>query len=991
MKLKFVYTFKSLGLLVVFMLLNSFVWGQKTVSGVVKDAKNEPLIGVTISIKGTNQGTVTDFDGAYTLLNVPTSSTLIFSYVGYKSQEVVPENNFLNIILEESTTTLTDVLVIGYGTIKKSDKTGAVTSVTANELNTGRLSDPIEALQGKAAGVLISKQGGDPNAGFSVNIRGAASFSSGTGPLFVVDGVPGVDPTTIAPQDIESYNVLKDASSTSIYGSRGANGVVIITTKNGRMGNKDGEIFSIDYSSQLSFDKVAKKYDLLTGSEVREFAKRTGRTFLDNGADVDWQDEIFRTGLTQDHNLSFTSSRPNSSFRATLSHMNIEGVLKGSSKTRNIGRLNYSQTAFDGNLTINARLSGTIEKNDYVNYGNGSSPDNVIYQALRRSPTDKVKNSDGSFFETDRNFQYFNPLAIIEDYQNERDAKRLLGNISLDINIMKNLKGWVNLAYARNDDESFYFVPKSTASTLTSGYGRRAYNNYSNKLLEGTLTYSPKIIDGHNFSVLGGYSYLIEGFDGFSAQGTKASSDYIKSYNLATLLTLDGSSISGYKREDILISFFGRALYDIKSKYLFSASLRRDGSSKFGKNNQWGWFPSASFGWNMHEENFLKSSKVLDQLKIRLSYGVSGNQNIPSDGDKVLFGPGGRAIDPETGNEVMSFIVSGATNPNPDLKWESNQEVNFGIDFGIFNSRLSGSIELYRRTVVDLIYPFQVPVPPNKQPRTLANSGSIRNQGIELTAQYYVITKPSLKWKTLLTFSSNDQKTIALGDNGNFKLGEIPTLYVSGRGLVGGINNAQVIRTGLSVGTFVMPEYAGLSSDGKFLFYTKEGGVTRDVSKAERRVVGSAQPKFQAGWSNFFNFGNFDASIAFRTIIGYDLLNVTRMVFSNPADLPTLNTLKEAVTEYDRGLTSNPTLSSYYLEDASFLRLDNVSLGYNFNLNKKYIKNLRVYLTATNLFVLTKYSGVDPEISFGGNEFGRDQYDVYPKTRTLTVGFNVKF
>ena len=979
-----------LAVVLAFFGMSFVVAGQRTVKGVILDSTNEePLIGANILIPGTSLGTITDIDGNFDLNIGADVTELQISYAGYTTQNVVLgiENEFR--ILLSPGKVLEEVIVIGYGVIKKSDKTGPVTSVGAEELNTGRLSDPIEALQGKAAGVTVSKQGGDPNAGFSVNIRGAASFTSGTGPLFVVDGVPGVDPTTIAPTDIASYNVLKDAASTAIYGARGANGVILITTKTAAQ--KEGDNLVIDYSSQLSVDNVARRYDMLSGEQIRDFAQRTGRVFIDGGANTDWQDEIYRTGLTQDHNLSFMNGTKTSNFRASLSHMNIEGVIRGSSKTRSIARLNYSQKAFDDFMTINTRLATTIENNEYVNYGGGISPTNVIYQALRRSPTDPVRNPDGSLFETDRSFQYFNPVAIIEDIQNNRDAKRILGNVSIDLNLHKKLKGFVNAAYMRDDDESLYFEPRATASNQTNGFGRRSYNNRTSQVFEGTLTYLEKIKTDHNFSVMGGYSYQIDGFNGFSAAGRNATSDYIGANNLAIFLDHESDRPSGYKNERLLISLFSRAMYDYRGKYLASLSMRRDGSSVFGTNNRWGWFPSASLGWNILEESFLQDQRLFDQLKLRVSYGLAGNQNIPADREKVLFGPSGRAINPETGEEVINYIVAGGTNPNPNLRWETNAETNIGIDFGLWNSKLSGSVELYQRRTFDLVYDFQVPVPPNKQQRTTGNAGEIKNTGIEATLQYFAVNKPNLKWKTLLVFSANRQTTVSLGSD-EFPLGEIPTLFVSGRGLVGGINNAQVIRPGLAVGTFVMPEFAGLSEDGKFLFYTAAGGVTRDVSRAERRVVGSAQPKFQLGWSNFINIGkHIDVSASFRSIIGYQVLNVTRMVFSNPADLPTLNVLQEGLEEFENGLTSNPTLSSYYLEDASFLRLDNLSVGYNWDVNHKYLKNVRFYLTGTNLFLITGYSGIDPEISFGGSEFGRDQYDVYPRTRTITLGFNAKF
>jgi iron complex outermembrane receptor protein len=507
------------------------------------------------------------------------------------------------------------------------------------------------------------------------------------------------------------------------------------------------------------------------------------------------------------------------------------------------------------------------------------------------------------------------------------------------------------------------------------------------------LNYNKLLDDTHSVNVIGGYSYQIDGYDGLAAQGENASSDYITSYNLGSLLQIENGSISSYKNESILISFFGRAVYDYKKKYFLTGSMRRDGSSKFGSGNEWGWFPSATFGWNLLEESFMEDVGFFDQLKLRVGYGITGNQDIPNNADKTLFTPSGTAINPETGEVVTSFQVAGGTNPNPNLKWEENAELNVGIDFGFLNGKISGSLELYNKSTYDLIYGFQVPVPPNKQRTTIANAGEISNKGIEATIQAYPYDGEKLDWKTILTFSANSQETKKLG-NEEFELGEIPALFVSGRGLVGGINYAQVIREGLAIGTFVLPEYAGLSDDGKPLFYTAAGGVTRDVDKAERRVVGSAQPDFTLGWSNYFNLGKkIDFGFALRAVVGYDVLNVTRMVFSNPADLPTLNTLSEAIDEYETGLNSNPILSDYYLESGTFLRLDNVSVGYTFDINKNnnYLKGLRVSLTGTNVFMLTNYSGIDPELSYGGTEFGRDQYDVYPKTRTITLGLNAKF
>jgi iron complex outermembrane receptor protein len=897
----------------------------------------------------------------------------------------------MNVVLSAGRV-LDEVIVIGYGTQKKSDKTGAVSHVKSEELNMGRLDDPIQALQGKAAGVNISKQGGDPNAGYTVNIRGASSFTAGTEPLFVVDGVPGVDPTTIAPEDIESFNVLKDASSTAIYGSRGSNGVVIITTKNASIQDGKGKVNNLSYSGLVSFDNISKKLNFLTGDQIRDFAAETGRTFIDGGANTDWQDEIFRSGITQSHTLSFSGADHNSNYRASVSHNDLTGVLTGSGKTRTIGRLNYTQKVLDDRLTLSARLSQTIEHNDYVNYGNGTSPNNVIYQTYRRSPTDPIFNEDGSYFETDRSFQYNNPVAIINQFQNERDAKRFLGNLRADLEIFDGLIGSVNMGYTRDDEDKYYFEPASSPANNTNGLGNREYKDAEGKLIESTLNFTKQLGGIHNVNLLAGHAYQIDVYDGFKAEGKNASSELLEAFNLGQFKDWDYGNVSSYKNEAILVSLFGRAVYDYDGKYFLTASLRRDGSSKFGADSEWGLFPSLSLGWNILGEDFLKNSSLFDILKLRVGYGVSGNQNIDVNIDKATVAPSSVQIDPETGQEVVVFVNPEDIEQNPKLQWEQNTEINAGIDFGILKNRLSGTIEYYNKTINNLIYKYEQPVPPNKNRYIYGNAGEIVNSGFEVTLQGYPVNRKNIDWKSILTFTANQQETKSLSSD-EFELEEIKTLYVEGRGLVGGENWTQIIKEGYEVGTFFLPEYAGLSDDGKFLFYTEAGGVTRFVENAERRVVGHAQPDFSLGWSNFFTFADkFDASISMRAVVGFDVLNVTRMVFSNPADLPTLNVLEEALDEYERGLTSSPIVSSYYIEDGTFLKIDNATLGYTLDFpNQKLIKNIRVYLSGSNLLTLTNYTGVDPELNYGGLEFGRDQYDVYPKTRTISVGINANF
>lgn len=971
-----------------FLFFVSFTYAQKSISGTVTDNAGEAIPGCTVLIKGTSEGTMTDLEGKYSI-SVPKDATVIeFSYIGMITQEITIKGDVVNCVLQADEAEVEEVIVVGYGTMKKSDKTGAVSNVTAEELNTGVLTDPIQGLQGKVAGVMITKQGGDPNAGFSVKIRGAAGFGSGTQPLFVVDGIPGVDPTTIAPEDIASYNVLKDASTTAIYGARGANGVIIITTKKGS--SKKGS--KISFNSYVSVDKVAKRLDLLNADEVRSYVDKyvipEGGTFTDGGANTDWQNEIFQTGISQSHNLSVSGGNKNTTYYTSLSHSNFKGVIRGTSKQRTVGRINLSQKGLNDKLTISTSLAGTVEENNYISYSGWGTTD-VLYQAFRRSPTDPVYNSDGSYLESDRMFNSKNPIATIDEIQNDRSAKRFTGNLKADLEIIKGLVLGTNLAYIRNDDEKFNFTP--TYSYKSLGGAGRSYNNYDNKLLETTLKYKKTFNEIHNFDFLGGYSFQQESWDGFGAGGSEPASNYVGANALALLQNVNPGDIYSYKSEARLISFFGRAMYNYNSKYFLTASVRRDGSSKFGDNKEWGIFPAVSAAWDIKREEFMNNIGIISALKLRGSYGISGNQDIGLYLDRTVMKPSGSAIDPETGETVIVF--KGDKNPNPDLQWEENREINIGLDFGLLSNRVSGSIEFYKKATNHLLYGYPVPVPPNAYATTFANYGAIDNTGVEFDIHTSLLNNKNINWKSSFTFSTNKQTVISI-DGGNFSTTDIYEGYVSGPGMVGGSNHSQIVKTGYELGTFVMPEYAGISGDGVFLFYTEAGGVTRNIADAEQRVVGNALPDFEFGWSNQLTFlKNFELNFAFRAVVGTDMLNATKMFFGNPNGLmPNGNILHSTLDEKERGLTSSPTLSSYYLEDASFVRLDNLTFAYNFNVKKiKGLEKIRLYFTSNNLLLFTKYSGLDPETSYDGLSFGIDMFNVYPKTKTYTFGLNITF
>lgn len=980
------------------------------VSGVITEAgTGETLIGATVLVKGTTSGTVSDINGQYKI-SVPQGAVLAFSLVGYVTQEVkIEKAGVHDIVMQVQVTSLDDFIVIGYSTQKKTDKTGAVSLVKADELNGGVITNPIQSMQGKAAGVLVTKKGGDPNENFSVKIRGASGFNSNTEPLYVVDGIPGVDPNIVSPDDIETFNILKDAASTAIYGSRGSNGVIIITTKKGKStvpakdGDKtDGAYSNIEFNTQFSFEHISKKLDLLDATEMRDFAQRLlakakvtnpnytiDSVFLDGGASTDWQDQIYRWGFSNVNNLSFSGGNKHNSYLASITNSTWQGIMKGTSKDQTTARISVTQKALNDRLTLAGNIMGSFEKNDYESYG-GWGKEDIIYQAISRNPTDPVYTPGGGYYQTSRVFNYENPIALIDQITNNRSGKKFLGGLKADLEIIKGLTGSVNIGYIHDDNTSNYFRPANLYSSADNGYGKKQYNLNTQKLIEITGTYVKSIKQKHNLNALLGYSWQESVYSGFFAQAGDAQSPYAGPENLATLSDIKWGDIGSWKGQWNLIGFFGRVQYNYKSKYFISGSIRRDGSSKFGSNNKWGWFPTVAAGWSLDQENFLSNVKWLDQLKLRASYGVSGNQEIGEYRSLVVWEPSGKTINPETGKEVITF--SPKWNANPDLKWEETSEINVGIDFGFFNSRLSGSLEVYSKTTNDLLGEYSVPVPPNLTWRTFANSGSLSNKGIELFLQAYVISKTNFTWKSSLTASHNKTEITDLGEYFNEVDGVRKEGYISGRGMVGEEYYVTGIMVGQEIGSFYLPTYVTLK-DGKFIYKSKTGGFTDKLSEAERTVIASAAPKVELGWSNIITlFKNWTVDFSFRAWIGNHVYNATEMFFDNPGNLPSLNALPSAIDWYEQGRSSGSTIADIYVENASFLKLDYISVSYDFNVkNINWLKKLSLFVSANNVLTITGYSGVDPETTVSGLAFGIDQYNVYPKTRAYTAGLKVNF
>ncbi len=992
--------YKKLLFLLLFLPLS--VLAQSTLSGVVTETPSGlPLPGVNVVVQGSTTGASTDFDGKFQLSNVKQGDVIVFSYIGYKETKVTYQNQAsLNVSMQEDANELSEVVVVGYGSVRKKDNTGAVSKVSAENLNQGTLTDPLQALQGKAAGVTITKQGGDPNAGFNVRIRGASGFAAGGGPLFVVDGVRGVDPTTIAPEDILSYDILKDAASTAVYGADGANGVIFITTKRGKAGKT-----SVEYSTYIAMDEVANRIKLVSADRYREFTSANNIAFTDNGANTDWQDEIYRTGVSKNHNFAVSGGNETSNYRASISHMDFDGVIKNSDKQRTVARLNLTQKAFDDKLTVDFGMSQTIERNNYIAYQDNRNVD-VLFQAFQRLPTDPVYNPDGTYAESNSVFNYYNPVATLNNIQNERDAKRFAGNLALDYILAKGLNAKVSGSYLRNDSESTYFEPtystfypgQTTATELYRGYGKRSYENWEQSLLEATLTYKATFAESHNLTLLAGYSYRNTGWDGFSAQGRNPLSNQLGAddlQNFEDILLGDSDSYKGERKD---IGLFARAMYDYKSKYYITGMIRKDGSSVFGPNNQWGYFPSVQVAWNAANESFIADNiEALNVLKFRGSYGISGNSNIGSYLFQSRVGYSGTGVDPVTGNQTVNFDY--LNNANPNLQWDENKEINIGLDFGLFNNRLSGSVEFYQKNLENLLIANNnIPIETNFSSTTYINGGEIENKGIEVTLNANIVKSDNFNWNSTFTYSTNTQKVKALG-NGTYDYAFIDVDYISGPGLVG--VSTQRMQEGYELGTFFGFEYAGVSN-GRWLVNGNDNQLhfLDDVSQSDdhKKVIGNALPDFEMGFSNYFSYKGWDLSLAFRAVVGHDIYNATKMVFGNPDYVGSRNVISEALVLNGTVGGAYQTLD-YYLEDGSFIKLDNVNFGYNFRnpIFAKAISNIRIYASANNVFTLTNYSGLDPEVNFSGgngsNEiyFGTDRYNIYPKTRTFTFGLNVTF
>lgn len=951
---------------------------EKTVSGAVTDVGGSPLPGVNVIEKGTSRGVQTDFDGNYTI-TVDESSTLVFSYVGFIPQEIGASGSTTkNVQLLEDVAQLDEVVVVGYGTQERKAITNSVTSVKAEDFNQGNINSPQQLLQGKVSGLNISRPGGDPNEGFSIRLRGISTLGANTSPLIVIDGLIGGSLQTIDPKDIASIDVLKDGGAAAIYGTRGSSGVILITTKKGRPNQSE-----LNYESYVSFESTARRTEVADAAQFSSLPNVTASNIL--GSDIDYLDEISQTAIGHVNTLSASGGGSNSSYRLSVNHRDIEGIQDFTGFEQLNGRLTVDQRALNDRLRLNGFISGTTRDED-------RGFDQAFRYATIYNPTAPIRNEDGSFFETG-GFDTFNPVAIINQNSSVSDQNNISGGLKLDFELFDGFKvgGYYGLQVENAINTEKYSKDALWRGADRNGLVRKFNTKFTTEQADFTVTYDTAI-NNWNINALAGTSY--QQFDG---EGTSIVAGDFVSDDIFDNLFLSGdvqnglASVGSFKRRSKLFAVFARVNLNYDTTYFLSATIRPEGHDRFGENNRWGTFGAASVGVDLTRV-FDGKLGPFNYLKFRASWGLTGN--IPDLGliapAQATVGASGSAFN----NGEFTTAFAPASNPNPDLKWEEKTELDFGLDFALFDSRLSGTLDYYTRTTSDLLRVQNVPVPPNLFPSTLLNVGEIENSGFELALEYKANLSENLIWTPAINFATykNELKALERDD-----LQRIGSLGSPGLGAALPI----VVQPGRPIGDISVPIFNGINPDGTWNVSTNEDDFV---------VVGNGLPDYSLNVVNTFNYKNWDLNFLLRGDFGHSLVNATRTFYEQPNVAPTYNVLASSNRAELQGLTVNESrLSSFYVEEADFFTLDNITLGYSLNdlFEDTVIKSLRFYVSGQNLFVITGYEGVDPSVRYtdpgqadnGGFNTnipdplapGIDRRNTWFTTRTFTLGFSIGF
>lgn len=971
---------------------------NRTVKGRVTDSNGDPIIGATIKVKGANTGTISDLDGNFTL-DAAQGDVLEISFIGFADKELTLGNNVdnLQVNLTEDNKLLNEVVVVGYGTMKKSDLTGSVSDVRSEDFNKGLVTSPSQLIQGRTAGINVTNNGGEPGGGVTIRVRGSNSIRSGQDPLYVIDGVPlnastdlqatggsvtGVGSSSFTnplnylnPDDIESISILKDASASAIYGSRAANGVILITTKKSVQGKAQ-----VCYSGTATVSYLPKQIDVLSGPEYVAFAKEKGLEPDDMGADVNWQDEIFRTSFSHDHNVSITGGTEHSGYRASANLQNNDGIIKNSYMKKMVGRFYVRQDILNNRVHLEGSMTASRVNQRRAPLGeSGGYEGDLIFSALKNNPTYPIYNEDGTYYQHSPSVR--NPLALINLINDKTVTDRILANVSATVDIVKGLKYKFNYAY--DYMKTSRKVTQDKELTFLGNLGEMYINNVESKnfLIENYFTYNTTINNIHKLDFLLGHSY--QRYDdywyNFSENGFDVDNiNYL--YNLSFGSNSQIVGTSDYLRHE-LQSFYGRINYNLMDKYLFTANFRFDGSTRFGENNKYGFFPSLAFAWRLSEEKFIRNLNVFDNLKLRLGYGITGNQEIPDKISELKLGSvTGAFLD---GTSTVTPGITLTRTPNPDLKWEKTDQWNVGIDFGVLHNRLRGTLDWYYKSTRDvLLQTYSIAPAPTTTMWQNVPDMRIENTGVEIGLDADIIATKDWNWNFGVNFTTNHNEVKCL-----------PMSYItvgsgSGPGLDG--FRLQRIMSGHAIGTFWGYHFLGFDENGISQYETDANG-----NRVEK-VIGCAQPDFLLNFNTTLRWKNLELSLQFNGVFGNDIYNNldncinTLAIFDSGYNITTgARSLKESTED-------NLDYSDRYIEDGSYLRLTSATLRYTVPIKpNNWVKGVQLSLTGNNLFCITGYNGYDPEVDSRRVTDGIPAVGIgwtnYPMARSWSLGATINF
>jgi len=965
-----------------------FSFNQQTVTGTVKNsATGDPLSGVTIRVKGKDASVQTDNAGNFSIA-AETGDILQVSYLGFTAQDFTVQGPQAAISLTPDSESLDEVVVVGYGTQKRKEITSAVASVKEKDFNRGGMRNPMELVQGKVAGLNVTRtQGSNPNSSTNIQLRGMASIKGTNSPLVVIDGIPGGSLDLIKQGDIESIDVLKDGSAAAIYGTRGNGGVILVTTKKGKAGTPQFE-----YLTYGQTEIVNRRPSMLSADQFRDkVVNGMGKSDLDLGASTDLYNELInKNNFSHFHNFIASGGGENSTYRASFNYEQAQGIAKQNDREQFGGRVNFTQTGLADRLTFSANIAANFNKADLL----GGKPED-FEQAIQRNPTAPILNPDGTFYQT-QEYNNYNPMSRLAHRIEGRDQQTFSGDARLKFKILEELSVSAFGSYVRDNwnDRRYRSTldwdqrPEFTEYDGTAYAFKRNDLNWT-KTFESTIDYNKTFNEKHTVTGLLGYSYQYSTGEYFEMSNNGFTTDGFLDwdFNSGTAVRNDQlprPELGSFKEDNTLVAFFGRVNYNYDGRYFATAILRREGSSRFGANNKWGNFPAISAGWTISNEEFFTNKNVVNELKIRAGYGVTGNQGIPNYQSLIRLGTGG--VYPQ--NNVYYQTYGVGTNANPNLRWEQKAETNIGVDFAMFNNRLTGALDFYHRRTKDLLNEYRAQQPSYGQSTIWYNVGEVVNKGVELQLTGTPIANDAFTWQVDFAGNYQTNELTKLSSD----IFQSNWLEFGGLPSPGNLGNAIRLEEGGAVGSFYGKRFAGFDDAGKWLFYKADGSavpVSEINNNEDLAYIGNGIPKFQMSLGNRFSYKGFDLTVFLRGKFKYDILNTADLFFGNQKWVP--NNVFESAFDKNAALKDDPQYSDYYLENGSFVKIDNITLGYNFDLKTAHVRNLYVYLTARNLATFTSYSGIDPELQDTGFDGGIDSRGFYPRTQSWSVGLNIGF